>query len=359
MSSEIFKTLFDFLEAHPGTTRIALYYGDTGAGAFGTGTDYHDGAAPFGDDAFAVWRFDTNGGRAWPFYIMVSCPSAENGKASGELQKEGANTTSSSGYVIVSACVGVGGDENPWNGSENDDGTDTTGTPVWANPGGGGTNYHPMPASNRATSGSDAATGNNGLEIYFLSAPVAATRFHFLADDDNFVWVADMSDNNSTVRVGHIGIYEPPSHLTPDRPFVAFRATMEWAEITTYGPETGGIANPDSTDLDPSVVRLDLGWDATQFTTALQPSEVGDTPDSYVPQRVQIMNDLDVGFRGFYGHLPTLIEACHNIPAGDVDAALERVAIGQNVATLKALVQMGDGSTTPGTGTTRAGTAFP
>src|SRR5687768_3165624 len=62
---EFFKTIYDFMQQMVTAghcTRIALQHG-----ASGTGTDYFDGANPFGENAFGVWRF--NGSPQ--FYLLL------------------------------------------------------------------------------------------------------------------------------------------------------------------------------------------------------------------------------------------------------------------------------------------------
>ena len=61
-----FKILFDFMESLVTAgiaTRIALNYGQTsytptGRNSWGTGTDFYDGATPFGEGAFMVYRMN-------------------------------------------------------------------------------------------------------------------------------------------------------------------------------------------------------------------------------------------------------------------------------------------------------------
>jgi hypothetical protein len=356
VSGTIFKTLFDFIEGLAGTTRISLYYGDT-SGAFGTGTDYEDGAAPFGNKCFAVWRFDTNAGRSWPFYVALACPSFRAGQSGSDWQTEGASAVNSTGYVQVAACIGIGGDENPWNGTTNNDGTDTVGTPRWKVPASGGTSYQPIPSSNRATSGTDAATGNNSLRI-FIHGTATTARHHVFADDDTIVFATDEADGGANQRLVYIGAYEPADHITPDRPFIGASWLMNPSAASILGHETGGLANPDSTDLDPATIRFDYGWETAFMSTSRQPDELADSGPAFIPQRVTIDTDDNVGLRGMVGWFSPMIQACYNIPAGDTDTTLSRLVWGEGAtATSKFLIPW-DLTTTPGTGTTREGISF-
>mgnify|MGYP000017609544 CR=1 FL=1 len=96
-----YKNVYDRWAAHPGVTLIADGWG-------GGGQDYHDGASPYGDDSFSVWRFDTNVNRSHPFYVLMC--AADSGSSSGLLEG-GSNPNTPT--LLCSVALGIGGDGNP------------------------------------------------------------------------------------------------------------------------------------------------------------------------------------------------------------------------------------------------------
>ena len=345
-NSNVFKTFFDALDAHPNTTRIALGYG-TG----GTGTDYYDGVNPFGNDAFAVWRMNVSAGRTWPYYIFLMSPSAGGSTTSNSsgCQSNGGNFSTSSAYVVMSACIGLGGDLNPWNGTTNNDGTDTIPASLWKVPV-GGTDYVPFPSSNRVnpSPGVDSATGKNCFTILETGAASATVRYHMVMDDDSIVCVADPGDTN-TIQFVYIGIYEPVGHLTVNTPLVAYSEVIGSVD-TSHSSNNSGVIGTDN-----FVRDLDIGWDGSLFTTALQPDEQA---GAYVPQSVQILSDAEIGGRGFLGWADeSMWTIGFNIPSQDTNLALTLVTFGPSTNIVKPIIPW-DGVTTPGSGTLRTGTTF-
>jgi hypothetical protein len=347
----IFKTFFDFLEAHPGTTRVALYYGTAG-----TGTDYHDGANPFGNQCFAVWRFNTHAGRTWPFYVCLYTPSYTSGTGAGspdDFAYEGASPVNGTGYVMMSACVGIGGDENPWNGSLNNDGTDTLGTPRWAAPGGGGTAYYAVPHSSNVGQ-AFAANANDAIGIFTETAAPAACRYAIIADDDWLMFAVDDTDNSAYNQIGLIGMYEPESWVTPVRPFCGVRldgAITTGQKVDNQGMIVGLLG--------PRL--LGITWNEGMFATALQPDENADqgSGPEFIPQRVGLYSEETPGERGFLGWAPDLFQVVYNMNKLDTDQALLRANLGSGTPPQTNPLLAWDGTTIPGTGVTREGIAFP
>ena len=70
---------FEYFATQGKCTRVASYYGDTG-----TGMDYHDGANPAEEHAFAVYLWPSSATREFDFYVLIqyghdACPTTGNG----------------------------------------------------------------------------------------------------------------------------------------------------------------------------------------------------------------------------------------------------------------------------------------
>ena len=348
-ASFVFKNFFDFMEAHPTTTRIALQYG-TG----GSGTDFFDGANPFQRGSFAVWRFNPAGARTWPFYVMAYCNSGvTTGESTSNWLLEGLNVSSTVGLVGISAAVGIGGDENPWNGSTVNDGTDAIGSPRWAVPA-GGTDLIVVPASNR-TGAPDGTNKQNTLAMFYQTSGMSEAAGHFFADDDGVMWVTD-DDNNlydAETRYGYVGIYEPFAHLTVARPFCGIRKSSTETDVD-IGLDRGGVTAPDGVAYAPILTTK-----TNYYTNAgFQPDE--QAGNLFVPQRIVLASDESVGNRGTFGSIPALMQEVSDIQVWTTNAARDRIALGSATkATLKMWVPWTGTNVHPVIGRSRNGISFP
>lgn len=353
-AQEMWKNLFDFLEAHPGCTRIALGYGSGG-----TGTDYHDGANPTGDLPFAVYRFDTNGGRSWPWYLFIGSGNAPGTSSNfNEWRPGGTNSIGSYGWLVVSAAVGVGGDENPWGGTTNNDGTDTIPSPtsdLWTTPS-GGTNVKIIPASNSSNGSGSAEDNNEVIDLYGESSDDYVARAHFFADDDSIV-LAVRDRPSLDWHVCYMGVIDVPNpSLSHPNPLVGF-VVETWNssaedDIVDY---EGGVLHSD--DAEAAWEATEVGWQVSNFVTVEEyhPNQQSGERGSYALDIIS----RTTGHRGFMGAVTTLVRAIAVAPPGVTNNDRTKVVLGgYNFATLINFVLPWDGTTEPDTGTTRAGIDF-
>lgn len=343
-----FKNAYDVLQAHPTTTRIALGYGA------GTGTDYPGGANPFGNGAFCVYRFDTAGARTFPFYVFLGVSGVTSGAAASSFnaQVDGGNGSASVGQVYVSAAVGVGGDENPWNGTENNDGTDTVPTTFWAAPGGGGTNVQALPASN-STSGNDGTNKNNCL-LWFDQTSPGQAAMSVVCDDDGMTLLSDPGNTGAWIFV-HLGYFTPNQGLASyPAPLVAWkRAAGSTVNLSSaQSQDLSGVTDPDQTvgTWEAAPVRLTT-YDLLSSTYL--PNDAESTFDAYAIGIASAETTV-AGFRGE----TRFAQVTYGIAAGDTDLGQDLFVSGPGTtASVKELTPW-DGATTPGTTATRAGVDF-
>lgn len=358
------KTWYDFFQAHPLMTRIAY-----NVGSGGTGTDMWDGANPWGNHCWAVWQWGTSAARTYPIYVLMQCESgggATNqavGVAPGDPASHSGNSTGTSySHLMINFAIGVGGDENPWNGTTNDDGTDTKGGSaampvgndgngaVWRTPV-GGSNLICYPRSNSA--GGTYNPGNMRMMLPAVNdSNPAATRFHIIMDDDNLF----LNSRGSTTRYIHAGLITPHDELTIDRPWMAFYSNHPVVE-TTIGENSGGCPFPDSTDPEPvRLVNLDSH---PVLTTTGQPNGLF-TPAQYdlMPMWVRLIESPIFGNLGTFGAADQFNLFCYNVPQYSTSLTKDRIVFGNSTtATLKIAVPW-DGATVHGSNFTRAGVTF-
>lgn len=353
-ASTIFKNLFDFLEAHPGTTRIALGYG-TG----GTGTDYHDGANPFGEQAFAVFRWDTNANRTWEWYQFIGVGNLGS-FASLPWRTGGGAATTSYGYVVTSAAVGIGGTGTPWGGTTNNDGTDTIPSPttdMWVVPSGGGTNVKVIPSSN-STSGSGAAEDQNEvLDVFFESSDGYGHRAHFWADDDSIAMAIVERDDTADHRFTMIGrvdaVSDGLSHNNPLFGFTLLGGYSGAEEI--FQDYDGGVTAVDDAEASWQAAPLRIEGPAHLDNTIFQPNR---QTGKYGAFPIEVLADT-TGEYAYIGTHTDLVRLCTKLAARTVNSDKTRIVIGeQSPANNINYVLPWDGTTAPDSGTTRAGVDY-
>jgi hypothetical protein len=369
-TSNAFKVWFDAFEAHPNTTRVALQYG-----LGGTGTDFWDGGNPFGRSAFAVWSMAATGVRAYPYtFIMQIAGSTTNnttyGDAPGDPGTHTGSTSSSWGSLTLAVAIGVGGDEDPWNGTTVNDGTDSKGGSaayaagndgngtVWRVPAAGGTDLLAFPRTN-SIDGSNEATGRGSM-IVFNPSNVGVCRYHLVMDDDNIYAYSDVGDNGGG-QFCIIGPYEPRPDATITYPFVAY---TEGAGSMSFGavPEgDGGVALPDS--LFSTIPVGGFNMDPNNFmATGTQPNNLF-TPSQYDigPLAFRVIGKDRVfmdGLLGTVGSADGFTLWSYNIPWRSTSGSLTRAYLGDAATASWKISVPWDGVTVPGTTVTRTGISF-
>lgn len=243
-------TFFDHLSTPAGgnvMTRIASNNGNGASNYLG----HPSSAEPCGSDhSWGVWKMNAStlrpgGGSAMgEVYILLGFFESTYPSAYG-FKIGGATTTDGIGIAIAFREDGL----SPWNGSTNDDGSDTSGTPTWTD-GGVSTVHVVMPRSNNS-GGSHATNRENLADIGdFFSASVDM-YFHGFADDDNFCFF-HTSQNSYTTEPRNFGMVafglgDLQSNCGSD-PYCcyAFRDyQLPFQRGTTYGPSAGNDTNYD------------------------------------------------------------------------------------------------------------------
>lgn len=368
-NQEAFKNLYDFFEQMVTAnyaTRIALQYG-----ASGTGTDYHDGANPFGENAFAVYRMDgsTSGNTAsdrdgvtlpdFDYYIFFQWADAATfGTSPGNPGRIDGAT--GDGLGVAMAVRADGGD--PWNGTTNNNGTDTKGATVWT---AGASTLYVTPLSN-GPFGSHLTNKENTRRI--LDVTTSGARVSMIGTADSVVFLSDVSDDGS-FQACYLGVYYPLTGLSPSVPLCAvipsYTTTLPWADGSGIrwpaadASYTGAAANGGGVlgaFLAEGMTPLSLGQNMPEF--GVQPNSEPATAelDDFPVRVIQAgygdnngyVGDLEVGLSG----------VVYNVVTGSTNAALTRAYFGGTTQATIHLSVPWDGTTTPGTTATRAGVTF-
>lgn len=371
LNQNLFKVLYDFFAvtmAGAGyCTLIALNWGSAG-----TGTDFHDGANPFTEGAFAVFRMngtaDGNAAssRTLSYYVLIQWYDATNWEA---IAPRGpgllAASSASDGTGIMLAFREDGG--SPWNGTTNVDGLDAKGTPVWT---AGPSTLHVLHAAN-AFSGGASFTDKEDLVRAFFDANNANSihRVHMLGDADSFVLLHDFNDDGD-LGVKFMGVYEPLADATPPMPLiVASQQSTNWPWTTSAATPFGGVL-AGSDNLAGLCLPTDITQGPSPWTPGFETEAVADTasmPSALIsPAAVYgvpiTVNVTAVGrgqVSGLIGYLPqNLIDLTFGAADKDTNAALTRAFFGPTAAAALHISVPWDGATTPGSTVTRAGVQF-
>lgn len=371
---EAFKMVYDFFQqmvAAGYATRIALQYGDTNdpiTGA-GSGTDYWDGANPFGENAFVLYRMNglTSGnsqsarnGSTLPdfdYYVLIQWADGDAfGTSPGNPGLIDAAT--SDGVAIAVAVRDDGGD--PWNGTSNDDGSDTKGATVWT---AGASTLHVYPISNTYTGGSHTTNKQNMRRIEDFSA-AADARVSLIGNADSFMTLSDDGDDFGYALM-YVGVYTPRPGLTPSIPLVCLHQidSTPWADGTgttwgsTAGNSTyeGGVLGTLLTDL---MGPLSVGQGVTGVSELTsQPNSQFDPPiyDSFPVRILQ----RGVGRVGYVGDLDTdLIKVSYGMAVPSVSEDGAFLHVGSSTRAELKYVLAWSGGHMPGSNMTRDGVTF-
>jgi hypothetical protein len=262
---------------------------------------------------------------------------------------------------MVNFAIGVGGDENPWNGTTNNDGTDTKGGSaampvgndgngqVWRVPA-AGDSVLCYPRSN--SNGGTYDTVRHDMFPIVNENGAIPTRFNIVMDDDNLMMYA----GSGNARYVHAGLMTPHEGLTVDRPWFAFYTTQPVNEAT-ISTRHGGAPFPDSTDAEP--VRL-LNLDGHDFyLTNGQPNGLF-SPAEYelAPLYVRIDESPTYGLLGSFGVDDDFHVFGHNIPQYSTSLTKDRIVFGSTTVAHLRHACPWDGVTVYGSNFTRVGITF-
>lgn len=304
----VFTSLYNFFLSHPNMTLIARNGGNGGTAA---NVNYWDQTNPFLNNAWFVFRMNTQtenvdylGPRTYPWYVLVQFQRADQGLFGASPGNPGlcdglSSFATTEIRVGVQFAIGVGGDQNPWNGTGTL-GANLKGDPVWKVPSGGSA-VLVWPRSNSV----GGATGTNGAHVtsrqncmiaYYKdsSTQTLPSRVHFMADDDSFATFASGSDDNN-YALCYFGLFTPRPNLTLQYPMVALSTLMAGLPINrtlVYGsingqgfgassPNNGGgivTANPADGLRGVFVERYVQFFDSFSPFTLMNPSKYFSTP---------------------------------------------------------------------------------
>jgi hypothetical protein len=363
-AQSLFKALYDFFATHP---KAALVARQAGSGRAAGDTGYYDSATPFGDNAWFVVkmaRTDTDvpaGPRAFDYYVLFQYASNGAGFNSSPGNPGlflGSTSTFSTGKVGIAVAIGVGGDENPWNGAGSL-GANTKGTPVWKVPA-GGTQVHVLPRSNNA-GGSQATNRENTAAIMsqsFGSGPKA--RAHVVADDDSFLITVDNDDDN-TYQATYVGMLTSRQGLTLPFPLIMIsdNGILPFAMNSIYGDAAGSSGQQGGAiHRDNAIGVRQLYLERLNIlvnTSVLQPNRLFATPEFDEFPIACALNETP--HHGFLGQVEFVREV-GNIATHDTSSDKKRCIVGTSTVPSVKLSIPWDGATTPKSGITRQGLDF-
>lgn len=353
---EVFKNWFDFMETLVTAgvvTRIALYWGSAG-----TGTDFHDGTNPFGPNAFVLYKWPSNGGRAADVYQLGRWTDNTALASPGRIRNVTSWTGGAMGFAWTAAFeAGDVTPANPWSGSTNNDGTDTLGTPVWAAPVGGSMAH--WPSSNGPGYGHQTNKENMvGMFAPLSSSNTLASRYSFWADDDSFFWLFDYGDvlgsewgffGRYTQRPGMIANPYNITHLSEDGDITA---TQTYGTSGGNQLREGGIYNPRTFKTE----GCRYTFNDNVINAASQPSEML-TPTEFDELSILttfVSGSLTKGACGVLEHLAAMYGVVDQDYAND----LSRIVVSDPTIVLGAVSLPWNGLYTPRSTSNKGGTPF-
>jgi hypothetical protein len=340
-----------FLESHPSWTSIASW----GRGATGAPStwDYSGGANVPGSNAWVVFQ---NTGGAYSWFVMLQFSWSDifgnpgTGGEPGDVQSDY--------YNGVQMAFDTSGGTNIWNGTTNNDGTDTKGAVVWV-PDGGTVVVHP-----RSNGSGGTFVTPKEAHAQMVAAAGAPGRFQLLADDDYLWWGSDLSNNGSYDSAGYMGPFTPDDGVTmPGPPLLMYQ---QGGDLSDYGA-VGTLDNSSPTD-EGGVIAA-VGQDQSRifkcpmhggwFSTTQQPNAQR-SPASHDEIAIPLCVD-DADGSGTFGYLGKieLVKMAFNVPTHDTNGAMTKAFFGSASTATRHWIVDWDGSTVPGTGGTREGIQFP
>lgn len=354
----LFTTVYKFLkylETLGITTEVARHGGLSSSVA---SVNYWDETNPFRTNAWFVFRFNPSGARTWPWYlhfqwaghygVLANYYGATPGNPG--LENGVAPSTSTDSFVTSQAAIGVGGDENPWNGigvmGSNQKGGRLSGSggagPIWTIPS-GGTDVLVFPRSNY-TGGSHATTKQNYTVHWASQGSNTVNRIHLLADDDNFLLMYDRGDDGDSTLY-YYGMYTPLPGISVTYPFAAVDWSATAADIGPIagGSPGGGIAVPSGGVRIVETSRMDLFQDEWTLTPNRFIVPAGNQYDVWKPLLVV----AETGHLGPVGEIEFWWEVTNVLPYATNSARTKVVIGGSTALQSRKLLVPWDGSSPP------------
>lgn len=339
-----FSNLYKFMQRHVTVGNATLHASNFGSG--GTGFDYHDGANPSGENAWAVYKFlaSASSVRTTDFYVLIQWAYSSTFGAS----------PGNPGAGDIADMIGVAmayreDNGDPWNGTTNANGADTKGTPVWT-----GTGLHVFPERNESGSWS---TNKEGLKYVLLpdTGGGADYRTFFVGDADGLLILGDADDDNDldSLQTMYLGVYTPRADLTIPNPYVLI------SDITGSGTridQHGGVMSV-TESLGVTGVQL---YFPTSSTFGSPETLDGGSKWLDFPYYLIRPQSEDAVEYGLLGHLPTdLVRLNYGVPNYTVNAAFTRAIMGETNSngSTKLSIAYGGGAA-PGIAGDRIGVVF-
>jgi hypothetical protein len=307
-----FVNLYDFMQRHVTVGNATLHASNYGNGA--SGFDYHDGANPVGENAWAVFKFlaSASSVRTTDFYVLIQWADGSSfGSAPGNPGS--IENATSDGLGIVMAYREDNGD--PWNGTTNANGADTKGTPVWT-----GTGLHVLTKYNETGARS---TNKEDLTRLWDVAGISA-RVHMCGDADGMWFAHDVGASDVISTLTYVGVYTPRSDLVVPNPYIIAANQISLLNSSFLGstPDDNGIIGIDES-------RGVVGFHSHRlgFISDLQQPENLSAGLEYMDLPIYVSRPLseDAVEYGLLGHLPTnIVRLAYGQANGSANAAFTR-----------------------------------
>jgi hypothetical protein len=353
-NQDIFIATVLFLENHPSWTSIS----SQGNGATGAPSTWNYTSNRPGENSFAV--FQNAGG----WFLLVQWSYASNfGVSPGDPGDHPAGGTSGY-YNGIQMAFDTSGGTGIWNGGTGNVSADSKGSPVWVNDGGQVVVY-PRANGNGGTFAAAkeacAAQTNNGN-------PAGATpgRFQIIGDEDYVWWGWDHGNGGSYDICCYCGPFTPDPEVTitgdplcmfSQNGSITFNGGSGTLTNTNLTSEGGLIAAVGQSQA--RIFRTSLPNTVDWFGTTYQPNSQR-APASHDELSIPlILNDADgSGSYGYVGKIE-LVKAAFNLPTHDTNGDATKAFFGTSTAASIHWVVDWDGTTVPGSGSTREGVQFP
>ena len=371
--SEAFSALCNFLTStyaiDSGVERIAYHTGSTG-----TGLNWWDMPNPVGNNAWAVYRFAS---ASVPFYMMTQWSNGTFGTGSGAPGVlMGSNTNwqdPNGGGIGFSIAVREDGG-NPWNGTTNNNGRDTKGTPVWVD---GGSRLFVFPRSNNA-GGNHFTNKENCIGFLYnktgdaTSIKYSGARIHYLLDENNFLALGDINYDGSYTMF-YYGKYDRRPDITSSLPPHVCISTADqvntplpqYGVSIIYGSTSGSNPTQEGGIIYPLPGAPGVPYGVRGCSLDLMPNFLGDQrfhPNSGFYEAKYDTYPMMVGLNeaptfGFLGRM-SFFHMCFGLPSHATDVNRLRAVFGNAThATIKMVVPW-DGTSSPGQSADRYGRQF-
>lgn len=250
-----------------------------------------------------------------------------------------------------------------------DRGNDTRSNPIWGAPA-GGVRAHVFPRPNNPGGPTARVAAKDDFAQLATHDSNQMFRYHFLADDDNFVYLADHGDGNNYIGY-YCGLFQPRVGLALTYPYTMIGSfatsppTIPFTRATAYG-------DPTATGSD---VRLNGGvvagitsngvrYVAMDRFQSIVSSSNQPTQQTTVPEYEEFSMPIYTAETAFgiigVGHLGEIrfVRESANLATNDTNASLTRAAFGASNATgVKLMVPWG-GPEAPKASSTRQGVSW-